>query len=360
VGRSDRDRGVEGKGRAEKIMSVLRLKYVQSFGGYFYFRRRGWPRVRLEGLPGSAEFAASYSAALGNEPTPIGMGKRSKVGSVSAAVAAYLMSGAFSELRPSTQTARRSVLQRFREEHGDKPINGMPPKFISLVLGNLKPHVARNYFKAIRALCQFAVSVGMIESDPTQSVKRPKAKTERRRPWTDAEVAAFEARHPIGSKARLGFALALYSVQRCGDIVTMGPQHVRNGRLSIKQSKTGTVVNIPVRPELQTIIEATPSGHLTYLVKDSGKPYTAGEFSAQFRQWSNEAGLPAGCTLHGLRATGCTMFADAGCTAFEIAAWSGHKSLAEVERYTRSANQKRLADQAMARIANAQVSNFKS
>jgi len=62
--------------------------------------------------------------------------------------------------------------------------------------------------------------------------------------------------------------------------------------------------------------------------------------------------LPKGCTFHGLRATGCTRLADAGCSAHEIAAWSGHMTLKEVERYTKSANQKRLAVSAMARIAN--------
>src|SRR5262245_47686811 len=47
-----------------------------------------------------------------------------------------------------------------------------------------------------------------------------------------------------------------------------------------------------------------------------------------------------------------TRRADAGCSAHEIAAWSGHITLKEVERYTKSANQKRLAVNAMARMAN--------
>src|SRR5262249_2590219 len=82
-----------------------------------------------------------------------------------------------------------------------------------------------------------------------------------------------------------------------------------------------------------------------FLLKDSGNAYSSGELSAQFREWSNEAGLPQGCTFHGLRATGCTRFAEAGCTPHEIAAWSGHKALQQVDRYTRSPHQKRLADQ---------------
>ena len=335
------------------------LRYVQSFvdrksGTVFhYFRRPGYKRVRLPGLPGSREFMAAYQDAL-DQPfaqMQIGIG-RSKPGSVAATVVAYFLSTQFAELAPGTRNARRCILQRFRDEHGEKPIGAMPPKFIALMLSSMKPHAARNYFKAIRALCQFAVSVEMIESDPTQGIKRPKAKTEHRRPWTDSEVEQYERAHPIGSKARLGFALGLYTVQRLGDVIRLGPQHIHNGFLTVRQNKTGTELTLPVVPELRAIIDATPGEHLTFLVKKTGRPYCGTEFSGQFRAWCDEAGLPKGCTFHGLRATGCTRLADAGCSAHEIAAWSGHMTLKEVERYTKSANQKRLAVQAMARITN--------
>ena len=56
------------------------------------------------------------------------------------------------------------------------------------------------------------------------------------------------------------------------------------------------------------------------------------------------------CTFHGLRKAGCRRLAEAGCSANEIAAWSG-QSLREVERYTRAADQARLARNALARAA---------
>jgi integrase len=336
-----------------------KLKYVQAWvdkksgAVYLYFRRPGLKRVPLPGPLWSREFMAAYQEAL-DQPfaqMQIGIG-RSKPGSVAATVAAYFLSTQFAELAPSTRTARRCILQRFRDDHGEKPIGAMPPKFIALMLSSMKPHAARNYFKAIRALCQFAVSVEMIGSDPTQGIKRPKAKTEHRRPWTDSEVEQYERAHPVGSKARLALALGLYTVQRLGDVIRMGRQHIHNGELTVRQNKTGASLVLPVLPQLQAIIDATPGEHLTLLVKKTGRPYCGTEFSGQFREWCDEAGLPKGCTFHGLRATGCTRRADAGCSLHEIAAWSGHKTLKEVERYTKSANQKRLAVQAMARSAN--------
>ena len=335
----------------------MRLRYIQAFVdrktgvAFHYFRRAGYPRVRLPALPGSREFMAAYQDALEQPHVEIGT-SRSKPGTVAGAVAAYLLSPQFGELAPGTRDARRRILQNFRDDHGDRPIGAMPSRFIALVLGTKKPHAARNYFKAIRALCQFAASVEMIAADPTQGIKLPKAKSEHRRPWTDFEIEQYERAHPIGSKARLALSLGLYTIQRLGDVIRMGRQHVRDGALTVRQNKTGTSLALPVLPELRAIIDATPGEHMTFLVTKTGRPYCPNDFSHQFRLWCDQAGLPKGCTFHGLRATGCTRLADAGCSMHEIAAWSGHMTLKEVERYTKSANQKRLAVSAMARIAN--------
>jgi hypothetical protein len=45
------------------------------------------------------------------------------------------------------------------------------------------------------------------------------------------------------------------------------------------------------------------------------------------------------------------MLAEAGCSALEIAAITGHASLKEVERYTKSAQQAKLARSAISRVA---------
>jgi integrase/recombinase XerD len=106
-----------------------------------------------------------------------------------------------------------------------------------------------------------------------------------------------------------------------------------------------------MHPDLQAIIAATPIGHLTLLTTKSGKSYGANDFSEQFRSWCDAAGLPKHCVFHGLRKAALTRLADAGCTAHEIAAISGHASLKEVERYTRAADQARMARNAMAKTA---------
>jgi integrase len=212
-----------------------------------------------------------------------------------------------------------------------------------------RPGMARNVLSMIRVLLALALEDGIREDNPAIGIKRPKLSKDGWHCWTEDEIATFEAKHPIGSQARVALALALYTGQRASDLVVMGKQHVRDGKISVVQQKTGTRLWVPIHPELKAILDATPSPHLTYLLSGHCKPYaTAKSFGNAMNRWAMEAGL-TGCPLHGLRKSCCRRLAEAGCSAIEIRAISGHQSLAEVERYVRGADQERLAERAISR-----------
>jgi len=338
-------------------MSRLRLKYVHSFVDHdgrprHYFRRKGYKPTSLSGVYGSEEFMAAYHVALDAVSLPIEIGakKRSSPGSLSAAIAAYYGSLEFRVLTGGTPAKRRAILETFRDQHGDKPVRLLPRLFITRELAKMKPHSARNWLKAVRALMQFCVAHEMIAADPTLGIKTKVPKSDGHHTWTDDEIREFSEFHPLGTKAHLALALGLYTVQRRGDVVRMGRQHIRDGVLHVTQEKTRKSLALPVRPELRAAIDATPIGHLTFLVTKTGKSYGANDFSEQFRKWCDDARLPRRCTFHGLRKAGCRRLAEAGCSANEIAAWSG-QSLRELESYTSAADQARLARNAMARAA---------
>src|SRR6202048_5106341 len=79
-----------------------------------------------------------------------------------------------------------------------------------------------------------------------------------------------------------------------------------------------------------------------------GKPFTAAGFGNWFREQCDAAGISK--AAHGLRKAGATRLAEHGCTDHEIMAWGGWKTLSEVQRYTRAASRKRLAQQAAAKL----------
>ena len=345
-------------------MTRIRLKYVQAWvdgegRATHYFRRRGYPRVRLPGLPGSAEFNRAYEMALGSKPAPVGT-KRSTPGSVSAAVAEYYESQAFRSLSGGTPGKRRAILEHFREQHGHKPLALLPKEFIVALLDTMLPHNAKNWLKAIRHFIKWCAERKLIREDPTWGIRVKVPKSDGHHTWSEDEIAQFEAHHPIGSKARLALALGLYTAQRTSDVIRMGRQHIKDGVLTVRQEKTGAWLAIPLHPELRALLDAAPGNHLTLLITKSGKGYSGNNFAEQFRVWCDAAGLPKECRFHGLRKAACRRLAEAGCTVHEIAAISGHKTLKEIERSTKAADQARLAREAMAKSRPAEQTGSKS
>lgn len=337
-------------------MTRIRLSYVHRFTDRhgrvrYYFRRYGI-RTPLPGLPGSAEFMAAYEAALAGQELPLIGASRTKPGTVNAAIIAYYQSLAFRSFAPGTQRMRRAILERFRAEHGEKRVGTLPREFIVRTLNKRARFAAGNWLKALRGLLAFAVAEGFRRDDPSAGIKLPAVRTDGVRTWSEAEIEQFETRHPIGGRARLALALLLYTAQRRGDVIRLGPQHRRDGAIWLRQNKTGATLEIPVHPELARIIEATPaaSRHLTFLTTEQGRPFTAAGFGNWFADRCREAGLPLGCSAHGLRKAACRRLAEAGCTTHEIQAISGHRSLPEVQRYTRGADQARLAREAMRKV----------
>jgi integrase len=328
------------------------LRYVNGFPAkgrrYYYFRRPGSKPTRLPDF-GTPEFEIAYQKALHSEAPEIGAG-RTVPGTLNEAVVSYYKSLAFRELAQSSQSMRRSYLERFREKYGNDRLATMPPEFIVKMMNKMEPFSARNWFKCVRAVMQHAVSVGLCKADPTQGVKLPKVKGDGIHAWTEAEIAQFESHWSVGTKPRLALALALFTGQRRGDLVRMGRQHIRDGILEVRQQKTGTVLEIPLHQVLLAVLEATPNEHLTLLTTKTGKSYAPNDLSDEFRSWCDAAGLPGECSLHGLRKAAARRLAEAGCSAHEIAAITGHKSLKEVERYTKSAEQLRLARQAVNKL----------
>src|SRR5262249_15137641 len=115
---------------------------------------------------------------------------------------------------------------------------------------------------------------------------------------------------------------------------------------------------ITVHPELRRSLEACPSGHLAAIVTAYGTPFSTKGFGQFMSDAISEAGLPPCCKAHGLRKAAARRLEEAGCSAHEIMAVTGHKTLSEVERYTRAAEQERLNAAAMAKqLENKKVAN---
>jgi integrase len=269
----------------------------------------------------------AYEHAIAGQPLPIGAAK-TRPGTMRALAVSYFQSLAFRQMGDRTQRVYRNIIERFCDDagksgvkHGDLPAAGLQRVHIVKLMAARadKPEAANMLHKALRAMMQHAVEIGLRADDPTREVKALRVKSDGFHSWSDTEIARFEAHHPVGTLARLAFALGLYTGQRRGDVVRMGRQHVRDGFIAVKQEKTGEPLEIEIHPALADIIAATPNSHLTFLTTAFGKPYTSNGFGNWFRDRCNEAGLPH-CSFHGLRKAAARRLAEAGCTPHEIAA----------------------------------------
>ena len=362
-------------------MTRIRLQFVNSFRDRHgrlrhYFRRPGRKGVALPGLPGSAEFMEAYEAALAGGTAPeIGV-SRTEPGTVRAFVAAYLdcsstSTSPFKTLAAETQRTRRNILENFRVAHGDKRIYRTEThgrRVLLLTREHMQrivnekadtPFAQRNFLNTLRALFRWAVAEGRVPDDPTLGVTRQQIKSTGYRTWSEDDIEQYKKRHPVGTMARLAIELLLSTAARRGDVVKFGPQHVKDGTITFEQHKKEgaeeALVIIPLHPDFYAALAALPPSKVvsltpTFLTTSLGKPFAKAGFGNWFRDRCNEAGLPKGISAHGLRKATARRLADLGCTAHQIASVTGHATLAEVQRYTRAADRKRLAREAMKKL----------
>jgi integrase len=88
----------------------------------------------------------------------------------------------------------------------------------------------------------------------------------------------------------------------------------------------------------------------TILVNARGWPWKPESASKGMKEAIDRLGFPPGWNIHGLRKLAAANLAEAGCSAHEIAAITGHKSLAMLTLYTASADQERMATAAIVRL----------
>jgi integrase len=330
-----------------------------------YVRRNG-RKIRIRERWGTPGFLDAYNSALDAterpNPSPKTPLKPAKTGSLRWLIERYYSSAEFKQLDVRTQRVRRGVLDGLSELHGTKPYARMEPRHVRGLRDDKAefPEAANARVKAIRQVFKWAVEIGHAEHNPAKEVPYLHSGSQGFHSWSIEEVGQYEERHPIGTRARLALALLLYTGQRRSDVVLFGRQHVKDGRLVFTQEKNKrrrpVRLEIPILPELQRIIDASPTGDLTFLVTAFGRPFTTNGFGNKMRDWCTQAGIPH-CSSHGLRKAMASRLAELGASEHEIMAVTGHRTSKEVSRYTRAARQKVLADSAMQKLATGQTEN---
>lgn len=269
-------------------------------------------------------------------------------------VGEYLNSQEFRCLKPISQEVYANALNRWiaDEKLRNCPIASIARKDIEATLAPLSQGAANFMFKRVRVLMRFAQARGYRQDDGCNGIKA-KPINKPHHSWTDDELAQYCAHHALGTRPRLALELAISLGQRRGDIARMRWADIKDGRIEVKQGKTGAELSILIHPDLQAALDLVPAEERGETIicragRPKGKPLTVESFGNLFAEWIEEAGLPERCVLHGLRHATGRCLAEGGGTEKQIAAVTGHKTLGMVARYTKAASQSKLADQAIA------------
>jgi integrase len=226
-------------------------------------------------------------------------------------------------------------------EHAEKIINK---------IGGERPGMANLTRAALRRVMGFAVKQKRRKDNPLIGVEG--FKLGEHHTWTDAELDQFERKWRLGTRQRLAYALLLFTGQRVGDVARMNRGDISEGLIRVIQEKTGSEVWVPIHDDLRRAMLAYPAKGLSLIGKTNGRPLKRAGLSALMRAAIKDADLPKRCVSHGLRKAMMRRLAESDATEKQIAGISGHKTLKEIERYTKAADQKKLARAAINKLPN--------
>jgi integrase len=345
------------------------------------FRRKGYPSQYFTAPLGTEAFREEYHRF--NSPDAIAEAREAAAasrcipGSIGDLLRRYV--AVPERLGPSevTQTKVRNILERFCEGREDRPVKGVTFEHIDAIIAKTRVkridakgrkvggvEAARKLRKELRRFFGFARKLGWIAVNPVDDSQPVKISPNERSigfyTWTEDDIATYRAFWPLGTKQRLAMELMLWTDQRKVDAIHLGPQHVRNGKFAIRQSKTGKLLTLPIAAPLAEAIAAMPETEaLCYLLTEWGRPFSPKGFGGWFRDQCDAAGLPK-CTAHGLRKATMRRMAELEMPNKTMKSVSGHSKDDEVARYTEAADQERLADGAIKRLVEWEKSNLVS
>lgn len=325
-------------------------RYRDRHGAWRYrFRKTGLPTYHFRNPPGTEGFREEYAKALAAEadaPLP-----RFAPFTYDALIASFYSTPKWLAMAASSQRTYRGIIERFRARNGSKDVRRVTTASIDNLLAKRAetPAAANNLRKTLARLHRHAIKLGWRTDNPVTASDAFEIETEGFHTWTESEIAQFEARWPLGTRERLAMSLLLYTAMRRSDMVKLGRQHRQGDRFKLYHGKNKSETDIPILEPLRAALDAIDSTHLTYLVTQFGKPFTANGFGNWFRDRCNMAGLPH-CSAHGLRKAISRRLAESGSTVLEGRAVTGHKTDREFAHYAAKADRANLATKAMANL----------
>lgn len=253
----------------------------------------------------------------------------------------------YTDLRDRTRGDYESYLRRIEawsDRAGHPPITTISRKDVKAFSKSMAatPVGAKAAIGVLRTLFAFAIDEGELATNPAINM-RMKGHTPRHQVWRPEQIAALIDHAVVKGRPSIGLAVALAhnTGQREADVLHMAWSQFDGAKITLKQRKTGVLLDVPCTQQLLGVLATTPRTGTLMVIKEASlvevsiggnvgtrvwpaRAYERVGFTKEFRKMAKGAGIPDDLQFRDLRRTAVVTLAEAGCSVPEIAAISGH------------------------------------
>jgi integrase len=348
------------------MLEPMKVKKRHLVEGGKYVRIGHGKRYRMRSKPDTAEYDAEYHQAVAAllsgapiaKPLPLADRKYS-VGSVGFYIAQYKATTQWTNCSPEYRTSRGRIFDTIAENNGHLPLKALNRNWLNECFRSRAetPSAANTFVKTVSIIFNHAISQGYEGTNPAQGFKKNAQIGDGITPWTIEKVNRFREYWALGTMPRMALELILNTGLRRGNLVNVQRNHLIDGKIKFRTTKTDIDISVPLLDECLTAISAMNATYMTFIHGERGNRYTAQSFGNMFHKWALAAGLED-FSPHGGRKLTAVLLAEAGATDIQIAAACGWTSLKMVQLYTKSANRERLSAAGFEHLRNKKSLTF--
>lgn len=297
----------------------------------YYYAWRGGPRIKAK--PGTNAFTQEFARLTKDRPKPT---KEETLGWLASQ---FQGSADFRKLKVSTKRDYERIIRVIRAQFETFPLNALEAKGARRIFMAWRdsmdktPRSADMHLTVLARIISWGLNRELVGKNPLERSGKLHGGGSRKdviwMPWQLNKLLTEGAPHLVNVAK-----IALWTMQRQGDILTMPSIAYDDGRIWIMQGKTNARVRVRPADEIIPLLDdAKATERQRVLVNSFGENWTSSGFRASWRKEMKRLGI-SGVTFHDLRGTGVTYAYANGMDIERIAEISGH-SKAECESIIR-------------------------
>lgn len=289
-----------------KLVGVHKVTIKRSDGDpvvyYYAWRGKGAPRIHAK--PGTKAFTQEYVRLTRDRE------KESVEGSIGSLIDEYRATARYKALSPATRRDYERMFGAIRNEFGTFPRAGIEARGSRRIFLTWRdemkdaPRSADMHIALLSRLFAWAKDNEIILRNPLERVERLHEGTRRDIVWSAEQLSTLvsEAVPHIRDVA----LMALWTMQRQADLLTMPTLAFDDENVMIRQQKTGARIRVRAAPEILPILRrAKDANRQRVLVNSFGQNWSSSGFRASWRKEMARLKI-TGVTFHDLRGTAIT------------------------------------------------------